>query len=133
MAIAAGAALWGVLREDVSVQQATNGAVYPSQLPQNATYPAIVWGQLSDDTLDTKDGPINQGYSFQLDIYGKDYVTAQELAQDVKTELQWKTVTVSGLGTCRIVFRDQGDAVPEDEKELIHIVQDYRVRVVSPA
>jgi len=133
MAIAAGAALWEVLREDASVQSATRGAVYPSQLPQNATYPAVVWGQLSDDTLDTKDGPINQGYAFQLDIYAKDYATAQALAQDIKTEMQWKSVAVDGLGTCRITFRDQGDAVVEDEKELIHIVQDYRVRVVSAA
>lgn len=122
--------MWEVLREDVSVQNATRGAVYPSVLPANATFPAIVWGQLSDNMLDTKDGPVNDGYNFQLDIYAKDYATAQSIAQDVKSEMQWKQVTVTGLGTCRIAFRDQGDAVVEDENELIHIVQDYRVRVV---
>ena len=124
--------MWEVLREDATVQAAARGAVYPGQLPQHVTYPAIVWGQLADNTRDTKDGPVNDGYQFQLDIYATDYKTVQSLALDIKSALQWKLVTVSGVGVCRIAFRDQGDAVVEDEKELLHIVQDYRVRIVQP-
>lgn len=133
MDVATGTALYYAIKQDATVWNAISGSFYPNYLPQKqASYPAVVWGQLSDDMLPSKDGPINDGYRFQMDIFAKDYGAAQNIAQQLKSLLKWKHIDVPQLGYCRITYKDAGDARYEEEMELVHIIQDYKVRVVRP-
>ena len=133
MSVAAGSALYHAVKDNTDIWTAINGSFYPNVLPEYVTYPAVVWGQLTDDIETTKDGPIENGKLFQIDIYAADYTTAQNIASLLKNKLMWLTLDVPSLGLCRISYGDQGDATPVEGKELLHIIQDYRVRVKAPA
>lgn len=129
MSTSAGNAIWAAIREDAAIMESIGGKIYPNEMPQNVQYPAVVWGQLSERMLQTKDGPSNDGYQFQLDILAEDYATANSIAQALRTKLLWYEFTVADLGNVRISFQDMGDAATEEEKELFHIIQDYRVDI----
>lgn len=132
MNVGAGNALWVAVKADTSIWNDINGSFYPNVLPDIEAYPAVVWGQLSEDVDDTKDGPINNGFLFQIDIYAEDYFSAQNIALALRKKLHWYTLVSDEIGTCRISYKDQGDAVFIEEKELLHIIQDYKVRVKNP-
>lgn len=133
MAVATGSALYHAIKNDATIWSAVRGNLYPNILPQNASYPAIVWGQLSDDTIPSKDGPIQNGYRFQVDVFATNYEGAQSIALPLKQKLLWYELEVPDLGYCRIAYQDQGDATYEDDKELIHIIQDFKIWVKRPA
>ncbi|MEL6834518.1 MAG: hypothetical protein AAFP77_16100 [Bacteroidota bacterium] len=133
MNVAEGSALYHAVKDNTDIWSAINGAFFPNILPEYATYPAIVWGQLTDDITMTKDGPVKNGQLFQLDIYGKDYGTVQQIALLLKNKMMWLHLEVPNLGLCEISYSDQGDATPIPDKGLLHIIQDYRVRVKRPA
>lgn len=133
MSIAAGSALYHAVKDNTDIWSAIRGSFYPNVLPDYVTYPAVVWGQLTDDVQMTKDGPIENGKLFQIDIYAEDYDTAQNIALLLKNRMKWLTIQVPGLGKCRISYDDKGDGTPVEEKGLLHIIQDYKVRVKVPA
>lgn len=129
MSTGIGSALWQTIRDDAELITAISGKFYPVQLPPHATYPAVVWGQVNENQIITKDGPIPDGWRFQIDVYAPTYAAAQSVAQRLKVKLNWYTASFTGdLGNVRIVFEDQSDAMYQEDKELIKITQDYILR-----
>lgn len=122
------AAVWQILKETASVYTLTNQNVYPNILPSHTGFPAIVYGQLSEDKIETKDALINNGWRFQLEFYAEKYADLQQLSEAVKAVLQYYSGTVNEVGTVRIRFLDQSDALWEEDKELYKLIQDYSLK-----
>lgn len=123
-----GTAIWQILRDDAAFMTSIASKVYPVQLPPSVSYPAVVYGQVSENSISTKDGPVRDGWRWQIDTYASTYASAQEIAQALRSRLDWYTATLPEAGTIRISFIDQSDNIYEDEKELFHITQDYLLR-----
>lgn len=122
------AAVWQILKEEPTVYALTKQRVYPRQLPQKTTYPAVVYSQLSENYIGTKDGPIPDGHRFQLEFYAERYSEIQTLARTVKNKLDYYSGTLPKVGKVIIHFNDQSDAPWEDDIELYKIVQDYNLQ-----
>lgn len=125
-----GKAIYSLLSNDVTVTGLVSTRIYPNQLPNQATYPAIIYSQVSEEFDSSKDGPIPTGiFTYQFDIYASTYPAAQNIANAIKSTLDWYTGTVAGKNVSRIKKGDESDDVWEDDKELIHVVQNYSIRL----
>lgn len=92
--------------------QATDAAsrIYPNELPQNATLPAIKYFQVSDPPEHTHDGRSKLRHPrFQLDCYADTYLKAHRLANQVVTALDGYRGQM-GQSTC-------GAGFAEDERD----------------
>lgn len=123
-----GKAIYTLLAADAAVTALVGTRIYPNTLPQVSAYPCIIYGQVDEQYLETKDAAILNGYRQQIDIYAPDYAMAQAIAQAVKTALHWTRATIEGLGTLRLKLLDASDALWEDEKQLFHVVQDFALK-----
>lgn len=75
------------------------GRVYPEFLPQEATYPAITYQEISLFDEFVIDGDIGLDKSrFQIDVYANTYEEVRKLAYDVHQILKdYKSQTVYGV------------------------------------
>ena len=128
-------AVYQLLDQDSAVVALVGTNIFPGTIPQKNGYPAIVYSQLGEDRIETKDGPIMNGHRFTLEIYADiddpagGYPKAQSIAKAAKNLLEWYTGTVDGT-TYQIRFKDQEDAPIEDAPEAFKIMQDYSLRVL---
>lgn len=129
------AAVYQLLVDDSDVVDLVGTNIFPGQIPQKNGYPAVVYSQLSEDMIESKDGPISNGQRFTLEIYASiddaagGYPKAQSIANACKNLLQWYNGTVDGT-KYQIRFEDQNDAPFEEEPEAFKIIQDYSLEVI---
>lgn len=121
-------AVWQILKEAPSVYALTGQRVYPRNLAQNVGYPAVVYSQLSDNSVSTKDGVASVDIDFRIEIYAETYTTAQDIAEAVKNTLTEYEGSISGIGSVANYLNDQNDAPWEGDVELFKIVQDYNLQ-----
>jgi hypothetical protein len=99
--------------------------VYPVTLPQNITYPAIVFTRISGARTYSMDGPSGLASPrVQIDIYGNSVLEAMDLADRVRCTLNGLKETIGGieiLGTFLDTDRDDYN----DTTETYRIIQDY--------
>jgi hypothetical protein len=128
------AAVYQLLVGDAATIALVGTNIFPGQVPQKNGYPAIVYSQLGENRIETKDGPVEDGYRFTLEIYADiddavgGYVKAQSIATAAKNLLEYYNGTTDGT-RYRIRFVDQTDATYEDVSEVFKIVQDYTLRI----
>ncbi|RJP53623.1 MAG: DUF3168 domain-containing protein [Anaerolineaceae bacterium] len=92
--------------------QATDAAsrIYPNELPQNATMPAVKYFQVSDPPEHTHDGRSELRHPrWQLDCFAETYLAAHALAEQVVTALDGYRGQI-GQSTC-------GAGFAEDERD----------------
>lgn len=90
--------------------QATDAAsrIYPNELPQGVTLPAIRYFQVSDPPEHTHDGRSKLRHPrFQLDCYADTYLKAHQLAEQVVTALDGYRGQM-GQSTCGAGFVEDG-------------------------
>ena len=127
-------AVYSLLIADTSLVALVGSRIYPGQRPQNSGYPCVVYSQLSEDRIETKDGPVKNGHRFTLEIYASlddssgGYPKAKSVATACKNLLEWYGGTIAG-NTYRIRFTDENDAPFEESPEAFKIIQDYSLRV----
>lgn len=123
------AAVWQILKEDATVYGMTDQAVYPNILPPEPVYPAIVYGQLSKGWIHSKDGSVEDGWRFQVEIFAENYGTLRTLATAVEDALHPYNGTVGqDVGFVRIRAIDESDALWEEQREVFKIIQDYSLK-----
>ena len=128
-------AVYQLLVHDAAVVALVGTNIFPNSVPQKNGYPAIVYSQLSEDRIESKDGPIMNGHRFTLEIYANlddvsgGYPKAQSIAKACKDLLIWYTGTVDST-MYQIRFKDQMDAPIEESPEAYKITQDYSLRVL---
>ena len=120
-------AIQTILAADVAVSALIVARIYPSRLPDGATYPAIVYQRISGPRLHDLSGP--SGYAtprIQLDLWAATYSEAKALAEAVREALDGYQGVV---GAYRI-----GECLMDGETDLYEpgvvqhrIVQDYIV------
>lgn len=126
-------AVYYLLQQDSTVNSIVGTNIFPYTRPQKQGFPAIVYSQLSEDMIETKDLPIPNGHRFTLEIYADEhdpeggYVKAQNIAKACRNLLQWYTGTINE-NTYRIRFESQSDAAYEEEPEAFKILQDYKLK-----
>jgi len=79
--------LYGILSGYAGITSITTG-IFPSVIPQKATYPAIAYTKINTRFLDTFDGHNEFTESrYQIDCYAKTELDSEALAAAVKTTL----------------------------------------------
>ena len=130
MAAEPGKAIFSLLTNDSTVTGLVGTRIYPNTLPNQSTYPAVIYSQVTEEFDPSKDGPVPTGvFQYQLDIYADTYPTAQNISNAVKSVLDWYTGSVGGQTISRIRKGDESDDIWEDEKELFHVVQNYSISI----
>ena len=102
--------------------------IYPVTAPQNVAAPYIVYTQLDEKEQMTQDGPVSDGWSFQVSIIGASNLQSRAVSRLVKTSLNWVTVALDSGETIRTRFDDESDASFQQEEKYYQIVQDYLAR-----
>lgn len=102
--------------------------IYPVMLPQTVVVPALVVTQLDEQEEITKDGPVSNGWTFQVTVIAANNDQARQVSRIVKTALNWKTATLGTGENIRTRFEDESDASWEPEQRYFQIVQDFKAR-----
>lgn len=105
--------------------------LYPLIMPQNPTYPAVVYSRVSERGLLMHDGPppggsdVRQG-RFQFDIYGDTYASVQDVAGELRAYLHGFVGEMGGVQISVIIHLNTIDGLGE-EVEIFRTTQDYRI------
>ena len=101
--------------------------LHPQMLPQEPTYPAIVYSVISNMPDQTLQGPSGLAYArFRFDIIAETNGGAKALAAALKTALDGKSFTVSTYELRSIVALGDTDLY-EDEIECHCVSSDFGV------
>jgi hypothetical protein len=121
-------AIYELLIEATGLTDLVGDRVFPVSLPQDSELPAVLVNQLDEAQQLGKDGPVPNGWTFQIDIVAGDNPTARGVARAVKSALNWRTYTLGDGQRFRCVFDDEADADTELSRNIFQIVQDFRAR-----
>ena len=116
-----------LLSSDANLAAQVGTRIYPATLPQGAESPAIVYSQLDEEESDSKDGPVSNGWTFEVKIIADENQDVRSISRLVKSALNWKQQVITG-GTLRTRFNDELDASWDNEQQYFQIVQEYRAR-----
>lgn len=101
--------------------------VYPGQLPQKPTLPAVSYFTLANDRLYRHGGPSGDAEPvFQIDIWADTYALARSVAEQVRLAMNAFTGTVSGVWVHHAKCVGERDLY-EDETRIQHIAIDFEV------
>ena len=68
--------------------------VYPVTAAQDVGYPAVVYSQLTDIILKTKDGPVNNGFDLMVMVMHENYYDVKKLTRLCRQAINQKTVEI---------------------------------------
>ncbi len=102
--------------------------IYPVTAPENTPTPYVVYSQLEEQQTLTQDGPVPNGWTFQVTIIGQNNFDSSAVARVVKTTLNWKTQLLDSGETIRTVFDDELNSSFDDEQKYFQTVQEYKAR-----
>lgn len=123
-------AVYYLLSRDSAVTALVGSKIFPVTEPQQDGVPAIVYSQLRDNKIKTKDGPQADGQAFSLEIYGLTYSSVHDVANAAQNKLEWYTGEIDGV-TYRISYEDQQDMKYDPETETFGLAQDYSLRIIN--
>lgn len=92
--------------------------VYPGKLPQNPTYPAIAYAQISNPRQHTHDGPDGCVEArYQITAFSDSYAEAKGVAEDIREALDGFTGTMNDVEVA-FTRHDGGRDVFDDQAEV---------------
>lgn len=95
---------------DPVVQHLCAGRVYPGQAPQSSELPVVVYGQASQQKLQTLAGVINlNAYSMTLELWAETFAQAKALYHALRDRLVGYRGELAGDVTVCGIFEDGGD------------------------
>lgn len=95
------------------------GRMYPKRLPQNPTYPAIVYHRVSGNREHSHDSSSGLAHPrIQLDVYARTHVEAKAVAEAVRSVLDGlpagKLGGSAGVDTSGVFLEDDDDGYDDD-------------------
>lgn len=115
------------LAADGTVSGLVSTRIYPIKLPQNPTYPALVYRRISGPRLRHMTGTSGRGEArIQIDSWATSYVGAQALAAAVRSSLHGFIGSLTTLDVA-IGLANEIDDYDEDA-EKYRVIQDYTVQ-----
>ena len=120
-------ALWAGCTGYQAINDLIGLRLYPIKLPQNPTYPAVTYREISDIGLLTHGGPVGFDKArYQFDFYGRDYSQCRAVADAFRAYLEGYHGLMGEINISVIVFLNSNGEWG-DEVEVFRISQDYRV------
>lgn len=118
-------ALVAALKADSGVSAITT-RIYPNHIPQNPTYPLIVYQQVSGFRDHALSGPTGHAHPrYQIEAWAETYDAAKGLAAAIRTALDGKKYTHGGV-TISALMQNEFDGY--EEAEACHrIVSDFSI------
>lgn len=127
----AGKAIYNMLINDAGVVSKIGTRVYPGFVPQDTQFPALTYSFTVQSPSGTKDGVSKLDVlNLLVTIYHEDETSAQDLADAVRSVLDFYKGTQNGVTFNRITFTNQTNNSFESEYQFVVLTQDYNVRML---
>lgn len=97
--------------------------LYILKLPQNPTYPTVTYFKVSNARHHDLDVAMPR---YQIDVWAESYITARQVADNIRKALQRESGNWSGISVIQAVYEGETDLYEEDT-ELYHIAQDFKI------
>jgi hypothetical protein len=121
-----------LILESAAVVTMVTGRVYPGQLPDDVTLPAVVYEAISDVPTYTNDVAHNRQecrrvMRYEVNSYGSKLATARQLDQAIRERLSG--FKGSGGGHQLAIFRQSSYAARYEDEDFWRVITDYTVHV----
>lgn len=121
-------ALYYKLSTDAAITALISTRVYPFQMPQNPTYPAMTYRRISTRQPFDLSGPGDMDNPrFQFDCYAPSYAAAKGLAKALRSVMVGFSGVVLGVDICAVFFLNEVDRF-DDVPGVFGIAVDLRVQ-----
>ena len=130
-----GKAIYNILANTTSVQEAVDTRIFPMVAPQTSVFPFIIYDVNSVDPSDTKGGASDlDTISIMVSVYSKTYTQVSSIAADVRNALDRRSGTYNTIEVGSIQFRSYNDIFESssDSEGIFRIAMDFAVRQVNP-
>ena len=125
-----GKVIYNLLSTNSGVYNLAHYRIYPITAPQNTTFPFLVYTITNQEPSLTKDGVSGLDViSFQIDCYSTKYDENTQLANAVRSALDFYTGTVEGHQVQRIRFTGEGDGDYNEEVGVFWKSLDFDLRL----
>ncbi|HEX7119397.1 MAG TPA: DUF3168 domain-containing protein [Longimicrobiales bacterium] len=113
-------------------QTAAGSRIFPLVLPQDATFPAVTYQQISSVRTHAmgQDGAIIR-VRVQINSWGRSYAEARTLAGEVETQLSRFKGTVGGTRVLDVLLDNEIETY-ESETQARRVIQDFTFLLLSP-
>lgn len=107
--------------------------IYPLQAEQGDDFPYIVYTPTDNDpTVEKDNASVIDVYTFEIDIYTKDYDELFVLANAVRDSFDRVEGTFEGIAVDKINYQDE-DIDYDDSVQINRCTQEYEIRVQTAA
>jgi len=125
-----GKVIYGRLINDVNVTTIVGEKIYPDLTPQDVQYPFCVYTIVNSTPVDFKDGQSNlEEVQFQIDCYTQSYDSTQELANNVRINLDRFTGTVNTVSVQTIKYMSSDSQVYNPTLNVYWMSVDFMARM----
>lgn len=128
-----GNAIYNILNTDSAVSAVVNNRIYPLYEPQQANLPCITYQQIEPTPTKIKNGvsPLDE-YVVQINSTAMNYTAARDLADKVRTALDFKSGIFSGIQVQFISYQGGTSTWYNGERleGAAMIMSDYLFRVI---
>ena len=123
-------AIYAILSGDSTVTtSAVESRIYPTFVPEDQRFPALIYRITEKQPIDTKDGVIGSVDTLLIEIYDERAAQIVSTADTVRTALDRYRGTAASVVIDRIIFEGESDEMLIPELALFHLTQTSRVRV----
>ena len=122
-------AVYSILANNANVIALLGAKIYPTFIPENQNFPALIYRITEKQPHDTKDGPIGSEDTLLIELYNEEASAVLNIADVVRTALDRYRGTVASVIIDRVVYEGESDEVLIPELMLYHLSQQYRIRV----
>lgn len=119
-------AIHDILVADSSVKAITTRC-YPSTLPQNPTYPLILYAKVTGERINDLSGPSGMAHPrFQIEAWAETYAAAKSLANAIRVCLNGYRGTSGTVRIGSFLIQSERD-IYEPEAACHRVVMDYTI------
>ena len=122
-------AVYSILAADSNVTAQLGTKIYPTFIPEDQNFPALIYRITEKIPQDTKDGVIGSIDSLLIEIYNDQAAQIVNVADIVRTALDRYRGTAASVVIDRIIYEGESDEVLIPELMLFHLSQQYKIRV----
>lgn len=120
--MALGAYIRAKLTADTAVAAIAGNRVFPLAIPQNESYPAVVYGVQTVPHSNTKTGAADMDkHTVRIQLWGNDYDQLHDLKDAIRACLDYATGSEGGVTVADAEFVSAEDAM--DEKNEMFTIQ----------
>lgn len=101
--------------------------IYPNIIPQNSTYPCIIYGRVAAEHFHCMEGSSGLvAETYQIDIFATSKSSAEAIAEQVRLALQGYRGTSAGVAVNGVLLTDTRDDY-SDVARLFNVSHDFKI------